>query len=78
MKGKVKIMKDKNLTINTTKSFSLTTLLTVAFVVLKLCGVINWSWFWVLSPTIIGVGLGVAFLLIALVIAGIVLLIRKY
>jgi len=25
-------------------------LLTVAFVVLKLCGVITWSWWWVLSP----------------------------
>lgn len=25
-------------------------LLTVAFVVLKLCNVINWSWWWVLSP----------------------------
>lgn len=71
-------MKDKNLTINTTKSFSLTTLLTVAFVVLKLCGVISWSWFWVLSPTIIGVALVVAIILIALIIVGIVSLIRKY
>lgn len=26
-------------------------LLTVAFVVLKLCGVIAWSWWWVVSPT---------------------------
>ena len=25
-------------------------LLQVAFIVLKLCGVINWSWFWVLAP----------------------------
>lgn len=25
-------------------------LLTIAFIVLKLIGVINWSWFWVLSP----------------------------
>lgn len=25
-------------------------LLTVAFIVLKLCNVINWSWLWVLSP----------------------------
>jgi len=25
-------------------------LLTVAFIVLKLCGVIAWSWWWVLSP----------------------------
>ena len=26
------------------------TLLTIAFVVLKLCKVIDWSWWWVLSP----------------------------
>ena len=25
-------------------------LLTVAFIVLKLCKIINWSWWWVLSP----------------------------
>ena len=25
-------------------------LLTIAFIVLKLTGVINWSWIWVLSP----------------------------
>ena len=27
------------------------TLLQVAFIVLKLCKVIDWSWWWVLSPT---------------------------
>ena len=27
-----------------------TGVLTVAFIVLKLCGVISWSWVWVLSP----------------------------
>ena len=32
-------------------------LLTVAFIVLKLCHVINWSWFWVLSPMIFGISL---------------------
>lgn len=26
-------------------------LLQIAFIVLKLCGVINWKWLWVLSPT---------------------------
>ena len=36
-------------------------LLTVAFVVLKLCGVINWSWWWVLSP------LWISFLLFILI-----------
>ena len=29
---------------------SFTGLLTVAFIVLKLCHVIEWSWWWVLSP----------------------------
>ena len=27
-----------------------TTVLTIIFVVLKLCNVIAWSWWWVLSP----------------------------
>lgn len=27
-----------------------TGLLTIAFIVLKLCNVIEWSWLWVLSP----------------------------
>ena len=29
---------------------SFPTLLTIAFIVLKLCNVISWSWWWVLSP----------------------------
>ncbi|HIJ11667.1 TPA: hypothetical protein HA278_06425 [Candidatus Woesearchaeota archaeon] len=39
---------------------SLPTLLTVLFIALKLCGVIDWSWWWVLSPIPITVGLIVA------------------
>ncbi len=31
------------------------TVLTVLFVTLKLTGVINWSWFWVISPLLFGV-----------------------
>ena len=31
-------------------SFSIASILTIVFVVLKLCGVITWSWWWVLSP----------------------------
>lgn len=42
-------------------------LLTIAFIVLKLCGVIKWSWVWVLSPlwisTIIAVIIIVAFII---------------
>ena len=30
------------------------TLLTILFIALKLCGVIAWSWLWVLSPLWIG------------------------
>jgi hypothetical protein len=32
-------------------------LLTIAFIVLKLCHVIEWSWLWVLSPLWISGGL---------------------
>ena len=45
------------------ESISFPTLLLVAFIVLKLCHVIDWSWVWVLSPLWIPVGLvSVAFL----------------
>lgn len=33
----------------------LVSLLTVAFVVLKLTGFIDWSWWWVISPLPIGI-----------------------
>lgn len=34
-----------------------TGLLQIVFIVLKLCGVINWSWVWVLAPLWISFGL---------------------
>ena len=37
--------------------------LTLIFVALKLTGHIDWSWFWVLSPTIFAIVLYVALLL---------------
>lgn len=43
-------------------------LLTIIFMILKLCNVITWSWFWVFSPIIIGFGLGIGLLLLALLI----------
>ena len=36
--------------VNFSPSSLLTVLLTVVFVVLKLCGVIAWSWWWVFAP----------------------------
>lgn len=32
-------------------------LLTIVFITLKLCGVINWSWIWVLAPLWIAWGI---------------------
>ena len=43
-------------------------LLGILFIALKLTGVINWSWLWVLSPFWIGLALGL------LIVAGIVIL----
>ena len=48
----------------TAKGIGFAGLLTVAFVVLKLCGIIQWSWIWVLSPIWISVILWVIFFVI--------------
>lgn len=42
-------------------------LLAIAFVVLKLTGVIGWSWWWVLAPLWIPISVGVAAVAIYLV-----------
>lgn len=43
-------------------------LLTIAFIILKLCGVITWSWFWVLSPLIFTIVLTLIATLIVLIL----------
>ena len=58
----------------TTKTIScnfggLSTLLTVAFVVLKLCGVISWSWVWVLAPLWISFAIGLVVFIIVMIVA---------
>lgn len=50
-----------------------TGLLTIVFIVLKLLGKISWSWWWVLSPSLICLGL---FLLLMLLI-GIIEYVRR-
>lgn len=52
-------------------------MLTVAFIVLKLCGVIDWSWWKVLSPLWIIFGLVLGVLAIAGIINGIELLLDR-
>lgn len=39
-----------NKTNSTTGGIGFLGLLTIVFIVLKLCNVISWSWWWVLSP----------------------------
>ena len=43
-----------------------TGLLTLIFITLKLIGVINWSWWWVLSPLWISFGIGLVVLAVIL------------
>ena len=43
-------------------------LLTIVFIVLKLLGKIDWSWWWVLAPLWISVGLIFFLLLIILIV----------
>jgi hypothetical protein len=43
---------------------SVGTILTIAFVILKLIGIISWSWWWVFSPLWISVVIGLIVLLI--------------
>jgi membrane protein YdbS with pleckstrin-like domain len=45
-------------------SLGFTSLLQVAFIVLKLCRAINWPWIWVLSPTWISTGLGLIIIVV--------------
>ena len=64
---------DKEIKIKTSSFGMLSTLLTVAFVVLKLCGVISWSWFMVFLPIIIDIAL---LLLIGIIVLIVWLIIR--
>jgi hypothetical protein len=52
-----------------TSSFPTVSILTMLFVTLKLCGVIDWSWWWVLSPLWIMAAIVVLILLLAVSLA---------
>ena len=60
-------MKKNPETINVSCGGLLSTLLLVAFIVLKLCHVIEWSWLWVLSPLWIPIAFVLVILLIAVI-----------
>ena len=62
-------MKEKN---NNPGGVGMTGLLQVAFIVLKLCGIIDWSWWWVLAPT-----WGVFAILVLIAIINIVIILKQ-
>ena len=51
-------------TTSTTSGVSFLGLLTIAFIVLKLTHVIDWSWWWVLSPILIPIGIVIVILVV--------------
>lgn len=52
-------------------------LLTIVFITLKLTGYIAWSWWWVLSPIWISLGVWVVIFIIAVFIAWILVMLEK-
>lgn len=67
-------MKQQNSTRATTGGIGFSGMLTIAFIVLKLMNVINWSWWWVLSPLWITFLLG---LVATAIVLAIVIWIKK-
>lgn len=54
---------------NASSGIGITGLLQVAFIVLKLCKVINWSWWLVFMPTFVDLGAFIIILLISIVVS---------
>lgn len=54
----------------TVKTIGFPALLLLSFIILKLCNVITWSWWWVLSPVWLPIAISV-------VVFGIILLLTK-
>ena len=56
----------------TSGSIGITTILFVVFLVLKLTGLISWSWWWVTAPLWIPTCLGLTIIIILIIIRAIV------
>ena len=59
---------------NASGDLSVASILGIIFVTLKLCGVIDWSWWWVTAPFWIPFGI----LIIMAIVAGLFLLLLKF
>lgn len=51
-------------------------LLTIAFIVLKLCDVIDWSWWWVLAP--LWAGFAIAIIIVIIAMLGYMVITNKF
>lgn len=49
---------------------SFASLLAIVFIVLKLCNVITWSWWWVLAPIWIPFGVALVLIVFGLILKG--------
>ena len=67
----------KKVTVRSSAGGSFTTLLTILFIGLKLGGVIDWSWVWVLSPLWISAIVSVTVLAVMVLIIGVGALVSK-
>lgn len=68
-------MDNKNKTVN--RGIGTTTLLGIIFIILKISGVIDWEWLWVLSPFWIPIATFVVILLVIFIIGGIIAILDK-
>lgn len=64
---------NKKVTVKGGRSMSIGTVLGIVFIVLKLVGLIEWSWVWVLSPFWIG-----AIIIILSLIIGVIAILIGY
>lgn len=60
-------MTDRNTRCNNQVATSFCSILTLIFITLKLCGVIEWSWIWVLSPLWIEVSVLLTVFVVAII-----------
>ncbi|MBF4176000.1 hypothetical protein ACEVFU_05910 [Lacticaseibacillus paracasei] len=68
-------MQESNRTVSSGTGFC--GLLTIAFIVLKLCHVIDWPWLWVVSPILIGFTLTLGIFCILLLVYGVIALCER-
>ena len=61
-------MEDNNSNRSVSGGIGFSGLLTIVFIVLKLCNVIDWSWLWVLAPLWISFALGIIILIVVVIL----------